>query len=114
MNLDKLTNDGWCEIPLPSFKDHVTRSLQKAFPSRFVCSWNSHNGKIYVVVEEWKFNEFESLTIDIRAGVDGGPSVSIEIFNLWSADEVLQAVPRLIAAWEAANNPSLISGSESK
>jgi hypothetical protein len=111
IDLSRLTGDGWKEGNIPLHKETIVRILWNEFPSRFVCSHNDHT-KIMVVVEEYHFRESKSLIVELCGGVEelNGHNISIRAYNLRSADEVLQVVPRLIAAWEAANDPTLISG----
>ena len=118
MNLDKLLADGWREGVPCITKVYAKRSLYKEFPSRFVCSHNDETG-IVVSVDYYEtptykgLPDYRSIAVSVCGDIeDFNHSINIEMFNLLSVDEVQHAIPRLIAAWEAASDPSLISGQE--
>lgn len=115
MDFQKLIDYGWREGQPSVTKEMVKRSFYKDFPSKFVCCHND-NKQITAIIDYFEVPTYKgdeihkSLTASINGGMeDTGYNVSVEVYNFGTTLEVLQAISRLIAAWEAANNPALVS-----
>lgn len=116
MDFQKLIDCGWREGQPCVTKEMAKRSFYKDFPSKYVCCHND-NQQIMAIIDYFEVPTYDgggihkSLTASINGGIeDTGYNVNIEVYNFGTTTEAMAAVPRLLAAWEAANNPQLISG----
>ena len=98
---------GWREYP-NQFRKYA-RCFYKRFETPTVCSWNSDKPgmQIEISVSEGYAGNGVSIEMELCAGLKDESGLKIQNYSLpKTVAEVTAIIPRMLAAWEAANGES--------